>query len=86
MTFPSLPNRVPAKLWLLLLVSTLFTHAAISASTHPRATTLASALQHSRGGGSGGSGGGFGMIAGIIAAIIAAVGGIIAAIISRSKK
>ena len=85
MTFPSLPNRVPAKLCLLLLVSTRFTHAAISASTHPRATTLASAMQHSRGGGSGGSGG-FGMIAGIIAAIIAAVGGIIAAIISRGKK
>ena len=86
MIFPSLPNRVPAKLSLLLMVSTLFTHAAISATTYPRPTALAAAMQHSHGGGSGGSGG-FGMIVGIIAAIIATIGGIIAAIInSRGKK
>jgi hypothetical protein len=82
MTFPSVLNRILAKLCLPLLVSTLFSHAAISAATYPRPTALAAALQHSHGG-SGGSG----MIVGIIAAVITTIGGIIAAIInSRGKK
>ena len=76
MTFPSVPNRIPAKLCLLLLVSAPFTHAAVSATTHPRSTALASALLYLRGGG---------MIA-VIGAIITTIGGIIVAMITRPKK
>jgi hypothetical protein len=81
MTFQSVLNRVPAKLCLLLLVSSLFTHPTISATTHPRPTALASALQHSHGVGSAV------LIVGIIAAAITTTIGIIVAIIyTRGKK
>jgi hypothetical protein len=82
MTFPSIPKGLPAKLCLLLLVSALFTRAAVSATTHPRSAALALALQHGHGG-TGGSGGS----AAIITAIIGVIGTIVAAIIiSHGKK
>jgi hypothetical protein len=79
MTFPLVPKRLPAKLCLLLLVSAPFTHAAVSATTHPRSTALPSALLYLRGGGGG-------MIVAIIVAIIGVVGTIIAAKIMKGPK
>jgi putative effector of murein hydrolase len=76
MTFPSVPKGLPAKLCLLLLVSALFTRAAVSATLHPRSAALAFVLQ--RHGGSGAS-------AAVLVAIIGVIGTIIAAFISSRR-